>query len=502
MSGGTFIKQGTALVQDAVTACTGHSEGLTVLTARFLFRSGGTMVNLNLACGRRRPGTDAGLPEPVSWEVPLTELLSDEASSAPRIQSRFVVDVLARLHALEGGASKEPLWLKLARPYGMLGTAPWERAMGQAMQRPVLRLPDFPERPAQRPDVLESAVLVDPGPDAPWRETVERVRALVRSILRGSGRSGTRVHVFCSAVWFPLLKQARVDARVQIHAPIATPTSVESLRSQRAQNLPILRSAPWSNWIADVMAARGVDAVFLLCRAQRSDTGAEIILSCSPSAREKDSAVNAIDEEEICLLLNRAGAWSLTLLPETAAQPQALAFVADSLAHRWPGVTLFHTLAGANGQASLRAAFKLLFSKKPVRAPMIGDGFLYCQPGFVRGAQAPVTLAASSVLAEGARLLARRAPLAERLWSKISHALPGVAEADQSVPPNWVGSAQRFLESAMFDEVRKAAPDVLLAEPAPEKGDAAAIAPDPAAADTLREIENVVDDYLRTHKEG
>jgi len=501
MVAGSFIKQGVALVQDAVSAVIGPPDGLTVLTARYLFDSSGTRVNLHLACGRQRSGSDPDASKPVMWDVPLGQLLSDEPGG-PSICERVVHELGARLRTLEGGASSEPLWLKLARPYGMLGTAPWEGAIGQALHRPVLRLPDFPQRPARRPDVLETALLVDPGPDLSNAvRTVDRVRALIRAILRGSERTGTRIHVFCSAQWLPLLDRTSDDTRVEFHQPAETVTAAEALRIQRAQHVPILRSAPWSNWIAETMAPRGIDAVFLLCRAQRTDTGAELILSCSPSARESDSTFNAIDEEEICLLLNRSGAWLMTLLPEVPEQPQALAYVADSLAHRWPGATLFHPLTGPRGESALRNALKLLGSDKPASASLLGDGFLYCQPGFVRGAQTPAAAAASSVLSEGARLLAQRAPLAERLWSKVSHALPGVADANPSVPPNWVGSAQRFLESATFEEVRKTAGDVLLGAP-PAKGAAPPTVTDPATADTLREIESLIGNYVRNRKDG
>lgn len=500
MATGSLIKQGVALVQEALTSVIGPGDGLTVLTARFLFDSGGTRVNLHLACGRRRAATDPKGSAPMLWDVPLAELLSYEDGIGPRLGASFVLDLGKRLQAVEGGNSSEPLWLKLARPYGMLGTAAWEGAIGQQLHRCVLRLPDFPERPARRPDVLESAVLVDPGPDTSnLQETVERVRALIRAILRGSDRAGTRVHVFCSASWLPLFERTSSDTRVVFHDPGQTMTAAEALRSQGTQRVPVLRSAPWSEWIADVMAARGIDAVFLLCRAQRTETGAELILSCSPSGRENESTFHAIDEEEICLLLNRAGAWLLTLLPDTPAQPQALAYVADSLAHRWPGATLFHPLSGPRGESALRMALKLLGADKPAPATQLGDGFLYCQPGFVRGARTPAA-AASSLLDQGARLLTQRAPWAERLWSKVSHALPGVTDAKQSVPPNWIGSAQRFLESATFDAARKNAGDVLLGAP-PETGDRPPTVTDPATDQTLRDIEDVVGNYVRTQKD-
>jgi hypothetical protein len=497
----SIIKRSVSFVHDAMAAVGRPGEGLTVLTARFMFDGGGTRINLHLACGRERSAAHPAVPGPVTWNIPLKEFLSDDGRSASAICDDFLRELAARLRSLEGGASSEPLWLKLARPYGLLGTAPWEAAIGQSLHRPVLRLPDFPERPARRPDVFECALLVDPGPDmAKKGGIVERVHALIHTILRGSARTGTRVHVFCSSAWVRSLAHLGEDKHVQFHQPDRTRTGAEALVSQHEQRVPILRSAPWSEWIAEVMAPRGIDAIFLLCRAQRTNTGAELILSCSPSKRDNDKTFNAIGEEEIGLLLNRAGAWLLTLLPDDPLQPQAMAYVADSLAHRWPGATLFHPFPVPMGDSAVRTALKLLSSERPARAPILDNGFLYCHPGFVCGAKAPAAVSASPVLSEGARLLAQRAPLAERLWSKVSHAVPGIPDADQSVPPNWVGSAQRFLESATLDEVRRTSGDVLLGAP-PDQDIKAAVVTDPTTAKALIEIEKLVENYVRTHRD-
>jgi hypothetical protein len=105
------------------------------------------------------------------------------------------------------------------------------------------------------------------------------------------------------------------------------------------------------------------------------------------------------------------------------------------------------------------------------------------------------------------------------LLASITRILPGVETVEPAIPPNWLGATQRFLESALFEEVRRSAADVLLSRrteppavvgrPNDEPVDAVArqVAPpqlpapeNPAVNDILSEIQSVVKNYSQQKK--
>lgn len=494
----SLFNSSVSLVRDAIARVQDRSVNLTVLTVKLIFRAGSTIVQLKLAPGDTPLShLAAAVPdEQQAWEIPFTAFQPNPEVAGPlNVPCGLADDVRYRLGAEQGTASTHPLWLKLARPYGLLGTVPWERELGGALGRPVLRLPDFPERPAERPDVLENALLVDPAHDAAPGELVRRVALLVDAVLAGSSRSGTRMHIFTSAPWYPALQGLSNDPRVLVYNPDDGRLAAESPLLYPMETSLGLRSGTWSNWIATALAGRGIDAVHLICRAHRRDSGADILLSHSPFDPGPLVPLIALGHDELSLLLNRAGAWAITFAPAASEQLQAVAIAADSFAHRRPGAILFHSLTEASGDSSLATACQLLFNRTPSQAPRFQEGFLYCHPGFVRGSQLSIDLEAFNVLASQAALLVQRAPLTERVWSTLTR-------AQQKVPPNWVGATQRILESTVFDEARRSAPDVLLTQTSPDqwKSETAPVILDASTNSMLTEIQSVVANYLKLHK--
>jgi hypothetical protein len=489
----------------ATASMSNGGAGLTVLTVRLMFRHSGAAVNLTLSAGDANGQVPNGSDD-TSWDVPFHSFNPSDDGVNLVIPRGLADDVKFRLAGLERGRPGDTtLWLKLARPYGMLGTAPWERDIGGALDRAVLRLPDYPERPAERPGVLENAVLVDPAGDAPDRDVVPRVQALVRAILDGSGRPATRLHIFPNCAWYARLQPLADGTRVQVHDPAGAQTSAEATQASGTAPAQILRAVAWSNWIAKVMDGRGLDAVHLFCRAraQAEQTGGDLVLSSSPSPNESPAVLTVIDQDEICLLLNRAGAWAVTFVPVAIDQPRLVAFVADCIAHRRPGASLFLSLAEPSGDAALAAACRLLFAEAaaPAPAPKLRDGFLFCHPSFLRGSQALAEGGALGELADSAAWQQALPPLIAATGGGTGGGSPVAATAPADAP-NWLGSTQRFLESAVFDEVRRAAPDVLLStSPKGTVGaPAGALSTGSAASTALADIQNVVAGYLRTHQ--
>jgi hypothetical protein len=88
-----------------------------------------------------------------NWRLALAEIgiseLKPESIQYPTTMALplQVQDGLKAGLALMNPAANLPLWLDLVRPYGFMGILPWERVFSQLLGRPVLRLPDFLERP-------------------------------------------------------------------------------------------------------------------------------------------------------------------------------------------------------------------------------------------------------------------------------------------------------------------------------------------------------------------
>ncbi|MFD1555107.1 hypothetical protein ACFSHT_05610 [Paraburkholderia silviterrae] len=507
------------------------AAGSTVLSVRLLLRSDKPYVGLELSTSELPPDVLSVSPadepgKPVTWEVPLEAFGAVEGSGfgapAPlEVPAMLVSDLRYCLERLEG-ASRRPLWLRLIRPYGLLGSAAWERTLCGELQRPTLRLPDFPERPAERTDALENAVVVDPPPDTDESVLKTRVRTLIESVLEASSRSRTRVHVFTRRRWYPSLSLFDADSRVTVYDPDQRPerewapadadadAPPNVLRAARSDRATQLRSAAWATWIAGALDGRGLDALHLVCRSKWTDSGACLVLSNSPAMEEDEITLREIGYEELELLAIRSGAWSVTFVPATVAQSHPMACVADGFAQRRAGAVLFHSLCEAQEDASFGAACRLLFGGTS-RAPRLTQGFLYCHPDFIYQ-RAPAssgipgdTAGLFRFLAENAKLVAARAPLKERLLSTATRFVPLVKTREVTAPPGWLGAAQRFLEAAAFDEVRRSASDLLLSRPTSKTGQTDKTnrqdEKTKAAIDILTEIQGVLKNHAKTNKE-
>jgi hypothetical protein len=400
----------------------------------------------------------------------------------------------------------------------MLGSLDWEGVLGNALKRPLLRLPDFPKRPGERAEILECALFVDAAHDAPEQDIVRRVRVVSQSVLDSSNRAVTRLHIFTTVRWFSRLKFLGADSRVTVHDPSAAEQSARD--DVAASNMP-LRSAAWWKWATAALDGRGLDAVHLICRSSWNDTVAELQFPVTPWSHEASVTMMTLDFEELNLLFNRAGAWAVTFVPATAAQRDSMAYIADNFARRRPGAVLFHSLNDPSDDASFGVACRLLFGGGTTTPPLY-NGFLYCHPGFIYDSVAQTDALDGTLLdtlVDSARLLAQQSPLADRLLASITRILPGVETVEPAIPPNWLGATQRFLESALFEEVRRSAADVLLSRrteppavvgrPNDEPVDAVArqVAPpqlpapeNPAVNDILSEIQSVVKNYSQQKK--
>jgi hypothetical protein len=459
---------GEQLVQGVIQRGRAEREALALLEVQLLLKTSGPAVKWVL----RRPGAPA-----LSGEEPYKDFEANGGPDAPEVPARLA-QVLR--DALDEALPGQPLWLKLARPYGKLGIVPWEPALSGESGRPVLRLPDYPDRPAQR-TVLQHVVLADPPEGISDAELSHKVATLTEALLDGAAAVPAHVHVFTSARRrAPLARFA--SERVSVHDPKDAASSAEQVLASRASTAPGGRSAPWADWIEQTMTAQGIDAVHLLCRAKSFDAGPQLMLSSSPSPRETLPALFMIEQAELGLLLNRAGAWELTLIPLVPAEAASMAGVADGMTHQRPGAVLFHLLATPEHDASLRGACAFLFAAFASPAPAVRYGFLCCHPSFVQGGPA---LDANPV----ARLL-------------TPFAANEPARGTPDPVPGWVAAAQRFVESGLFNEARKFGSDVLLTREGAALASTRPADASSASADTLLSISQAIGDYRVKNPKG
>ncbi|MBB5713057.1 hypothetical protein [Sphingomonas xinjiangensis] len=467
---------------------------------RLLFRDGAAVVRLELT---GRTVDDAGEEEDaLSWEMGFHLFQAgdpDVSQPVLAVPVELIEDLRYRIELI-GATAGEPVWLNLARPYGLLGTVPWERDLSSALGRSLLRLPDFPQRPGERSDVLENVVIVDPDPTTPEDDVLRRTKAIVDAILAGSSRGNTRVQIFPSAACVAHLGSLSTSPQVRIHDPGDAPTTTDFAKSHPDLALSF-RAVCWSNWIGKAVAGRGIDAIHILCRAGVLDGCACPFLSCSPSPKERVVALVPVSQEELVLLLDRAGGWATSFAEMSDDADSSLRQFSDAFARARPGAVLYHRL-GETPDEELAQAFSLLFAGTPGAPPMLRDGFLYCHPSFVRDSHF-ATADPFELVAAHAVLLAQRAPVGRRLLSALTKALPVVPTIEAGVQPGWLNATQRLLEAAAFEELRRSSGDVLLAKAPPViQPTAEIVAQDSARTEVIAEIQDVISNFAKSHSGG
>jgi hypothetical protein len=187
----------------------------------------------------------------------------------------------------------------------------------------------------------------------------------------------------------------------------------------------------------------------------------------------------------------------VTFTPPSAGCRNDVAFFADRFAHLRTGTVLFNSGQGPEDLEPLRASCQVLFSAKPSPAPALGNGFLYCHPGFIRGETQPDSGHLAALLAGQATLLAERSPLVDRVLRTVTRLVPGIPTRELSGAPVWVAAIQRFLEKAALEAARRAGKDVLLSNvrPGSKDADQQLSAPSEQTIATLAAIQGVLEKY-------
>jgi hypothetical protein len=414
-----------------------------------------------------------------TWRLTLQDLGISE-TGWPESSTHFVLppqvqEGLRASLALMNLESERPLWLNLVRPYGYIGMLPWEFVLGTLLDRPVLRLPDFLERPRENTSVLELAVVFDPPSPVPAAQAELQLRSIVEQTLAASSRPKTSVNVFTTAAWIEQLEQLRSiggDPRVKIHSPHKAVELVESLHSRPERRTG---ARPWLDWICAAVEGRSIDAVHFVGRAVVTSARSGLLISSAPvpDPDNQTTTVSLITIADIGVALTRVGAWAAIFSPPPdSCDGLAMPFVADAFAHSRPGTVLYHR-AKAEDREILRQSLQFLFSSEPAQPPKLSAGFVYCQPGIVAAHVDFQDKLLFDVLKQNADLI-------------------GTPDT-----PNWAAATQRYIESVTLDQLRRNSPDVLFTKML--TGAVVASEQDKALKETLSDIQKIVGCYVQKY---
>lgn len=469
-----------------------------VLNAGLAFTDRGPEVTLDIAPHEATLKTDNRR----TWRVAFAALGAPSGLASTEARLEFPLQVAeglkTSLASMNAGAG-QPIWLNLLRPYGYLGVAPWERVLGEILERPIYRMPDVSLPLRGSADVLEAAVVFDPPLATSTKVAIWQIQNIADGILRSSSRIQTRINIFATAAWTEKLRAETFDERVRLHDPDRMPAKPEPF-TRKSSSSAVSSNAPWLDWISSALAGRAVDAVHFVCEAETTDVGAVLALSHSPrtSSRPQPQVFAGVDD--IAALLTRLGASTAMFSPPPASSTSlAMAFVADALARNRPGPVLFHRLAADDDAGRLSAAYSVLFADSRAAAKL-ANGFIYFAPS--GGSTDGPVKSVLEVIAENTSLIAARAPLTERWRAAVTRVLPGVATHELQQAPNWAGAVQRYAESAALDQLRRMSGDVLLsrAEEAQERRPATPDTETAIVSETLADIVTVTARYLHSLK--
>lgn len=437
-------------------------------------------------------GFEAGGGLQRTWNLPMATLgLDRETEQAVGHTPRLPVEVLDEIAGLARVCAKagpdEPMWLHLVRPYGRLGVAPWEMVLGEAVERPILRLPDFLERSKEDPGVLEIAICFDPPWKSDLRVACERVADVISSALE-SPRLRIVVHLFTTPEAADVL-EGRTDPRLRIHDANALAAGSDVTASVAD------RSSPWLDWMGDVLRGRTLDAVHFVCSTETTDERATLLLRSSPRP-EKFQALSAVNAAEVTNFLQRTGAWvALFSPPPTSGTEGPCRYFADALAQIRPGPVVYHEFSdNQSARSQLDKIYRFLFAPEPAPAPVLRKDFLYCQPALVSSYEdwdhqqswelGPPRIRYPSYASSA------RAKASGRSGSNPDYPLPEASA--------WTAAAQRFVEKASLDaaRLRQSATGPFLTEAVRET----ALSANAVVQDTLGEIQKIIDRHAAARR--
>lgn len=284
-----------------------------------------------------------------------------------------------------------PIWLHLVKPYGFLGALDWEAALVPPLGRPLLRLPDFLERPRENREVLDMALVCSEPVSEPRLNPLQLLQDVVAAVLAGSRRPRTTIHIFPDEAYHdPLRNSFEADSRVVVHDPLDAMVHGTLPRGGVSGEETNGVQSPWLKWMRDAMKGRSLDAVHFVCHGFVADQRPALALAESPLSNRDRRDARYVGVGELAAFLTQVGAWSAVFSSPPGNYSEAgLRLLADTLAQTRPGPVLFHTLGAPGLDTALRDMYGFLYAPIASAVPEQERWFAYCQPTLIDNQASP-----------------------------------------------------------------------------------------------------------------
>jgi hypothetical protein len=403
--------------------------------ATLQFQAGGGLQSL--------PLWEGGIEE---WG--LAPSIASDLRSRPD-ESRFHVPprLLPQLHSAwrRHAAPDRPLWIHLAKPYGALRYLPWERLLVDALQAPVLMLPDFIfPPPRESASMLDIAVCASAPLDcehAPVRDgLVDAIQAIVSGIERP-----VRLHVFADAeMGEPVRHLSLGSAELILHPPADAGRYVVEDPSSRLLDASGTLRSPWLLWMRQALKPYSTDAVHFVCHGHLSGNSGAMLLAQSPLGRTENYLAGPVGACELTSFLTQVGAWATAFsASRDNHNPIGLRALADEIAQSLPGPMLLFN-AACDAPTALAQSYRFIHGQTAQPPPRSRAVYLYCQPYLLaptRGAADPAEL--SEQVRSHIELYARN----DRQRDSALKSLPQSAAAPAARSPFFVQTAGKSISA-------------------------------------------------------
>lgn len=333
----------------------------------------------------------------------------------------------------------ETLWLYLKSPAGYLAYVPWEQLLIPALQRPVVRLPDYLVDPARAAGEL-NIVLCSSQPISEEAFMSSAYMARMTRMLLDQATRPTNVHLFTDrGLMSDLANQLDYhganDSRVILHdAQGAAPYAIPD-RSSRITDPTGRLTSPWLLWMRGALAGRSIDLVHFIAHGYLSGESAALSVAESPLENLDRQLPRFIGPNELAAFLAQTGAWGCALTsPLRNYSEMAHRLFTTTLANLRPGPTLHHEMRLDHDLSALAAAYRLFLAEQPMLPPAAPSLIIYTHPARV-----------ATPLPEGAAAMynPELAVLAEP--DETNRFVEELYTPAEEVP-GWVSAAMRYID--------------------------------------------------------
>ncbi|HAJ37928.1 MAG TPA: hypothetical protein DCL15_19840 [Chloroflexi bacterium] len=356
----------------------------------------------------------------------------------PFIMPGYVLEALRT--ALDARmVADEALWLYLKSPAGYLAFVPWEQLLIPALQRPVLRLPDYLVDPARAAGEI-NIVLCSSQPISEEAFMASDYMARMTRMVLDQATRPTNVHLFTDSGLLNDLANhlgyyGANDSRVVLHDPqSAAPYAIPD-RSSRITDPTGQLTSPWLLWMRSALAGRSIDLVHFVAHGYLSGESAALSVAESPLENLDRKLPRFIGPNELAAFLAQTGAWGCALTsPLRNYSEMAHRLLTTTLANLRPGPTLHHEMRLDPDLSALTAAYRLFLAERPTLAPAAPSLMIYTHPARV-----------ATPLPEGAAAIFDP-NLAQLTEPDDTNRFVEELYTPEEEVPGWVAAAMRYID--------------------------------------------------------